>query len=502
MNANTPNRLGPLFLICETPAANGPSAALSAHDVPVYELSAVAPRGSQPRTIEARAFELATEIRNRCAGPYALVGWHLGGVLAFAIASSLLSQDEDVAFLGVVGSAGLARNASGGGSPPLTVDDAVDLRSFARRVCDYRAAVASYEPEPIGIPLHVILERSRSEPSDRNVAEPFYDGWDTYIPASEIRRVPIAGPYSSIDALTTIAHERRAPAAARRPASPRGARRLIEIQSGSNRVTPVVCIPGAGDNAMAFFDFANALGAHVPVKAFQPRGLSYPELPHGTVESAAKTYVDELLAELDGEDVHLVGHSFGGWVAFEMARTVAPAQRPRSLTLIDTEPPNALRTDFPTPCVFAEWARVLELSTGVDIGWDAASMREATYEETLRFVHQKLVQAGQMPVKSRWNILRGPLRTFAAAIRTGYTPAASVDFAVNLVFADDPEQSTSANAARHDAELELWRRWAPRASAWHGPGNHITVLRSPHVDDVVTWWRSGRRADVDPGRPA
>jgi thioesterase domain-containing protein len=34
-----------------------------------------------------------------------------------------------------------------------------------------------------------------------------------------------------------------------------------------------------------------------------------------------------------------------------------------------------------------------------------------------------------------------------------------------------------------------WRRWVSDVEAWHGPGDHFSVLRAPHANALAQWWR-------------
>ncbi|MCZ4518042.1 amino acid adenylation domain-containing protein [Rhodococcus ruber] len=74
-------------------------------DRPVYGLQVpgIADGGAEPTSIEEFAERYVREIRGvQAHGPYHLLGWSLGGVIAHAVATQLQSEGEDVALLALV----------------------------------------------------------------------------------------------------------------------------------------------------------------------------------------------------------------------------------------------------------------------------------------------------------------------------------------------------------------------------------------------------------------
>src|SRR5688572_6294434 len=115
---------------------------------------------------------------------------------------------------------------------------------------------------------------------------------------------------------------------------------LSPLQRGRPGRPAICCVPGAGGVASAFLPFSNSLGPDYPVFSFQPRGIDDDLAPHSTVTAAANDYINALIEAFPTGRYLLVGHSFGGWVAFEMAchlqrlgKHVGP------LILLDSEAP-------------------------------------------------------------------------------------------------------------------------------------------------------------------
>ena len=97
-------------------------------------------------------------------------------------------------------------------------------------------------------------------------------------------------------------------------------------RSGAATGLPLVLLPGAGGNALMWHGYVARLGATHPVIAVDPVGepgasTQDRPLPDGR-EAAA--WLEALLDGLALDRVHLVGCSYGGWVALQHALHTAP----------------------------------------------------------------------------------------------------------------------------------------------------------------------------------
>jgi thioesterase domain-containing protein len=105
-------------------------------------------------------------------------------------------------------------------------------------------------------------------------------------------------------------------------------------------------------------------------------------------------------------------------------------------------------------------------------------------------LHAGMVCAGLLPQRSTPDAMCGPARVFGTALRTRYVPRHAHAGSMRLVLADDPSLDTAANQRAKQKTIEGWRRYAPNLAVWHGPGNHFTILKAPHVQDLAQWWRT------------
>jgi amino acid adenylation domain-containing protein len=94
---------------------------------------------------------------------------------------------------------------------------------------------------------------------------------------------------------------------------------LVLLKAGE-RLSPIFFIHGLGGNVAELFPIARSIAYPGPVFGIQARGLARHDVPHTSVEGMAGEYLTEIKARQPHGPYYLCGYSFGGLVAFEMAR--------------------------------------------------------------------------------------------------------------------------------------------------------------------------------------
>jgi pimeloyl-ACP methyl ester carboxylesterase len=120
---------------------------------------------------------------------------------------------------------------------------------------------------------------------------------------------------------------------------------------------PVVLLTGAGGNAAHWYPHVAALAAAGPVYGIDMPGDANPSVPRAlmTPPVSCAAWLDELLGKLSDRPAHLVGFSYGGWVA--MNQVVRAPRRVASITLLD---PAGLTTP---DARFYRWLTITGLAT-------------------------------------------------------------------------------------------------------------------------------------------
>jgi hypothetical protein len=132
----------------------------------------------------------------------------------------------------------------------------------------------------------------------------------------------------------------------------------------------------------------------------------------------------------------------------------------------------------------------MQLAAGRSLDIHAAAFGAQDDAGQMRLLHAGMVRAGMLPKRSTPGAMRGPARVFGTALRTLYLPRHPYTGPVRLVLADDPALDLAANQRTKQERIERWQLHAPNFGVWHGPGNHFTILKSPHVQDLAGWWRT------------
>ncbi|WP_094117840.1 non-ribosomal peptide synthetase [Lonsdalea britannica] len=516
----------PLFIVPEASGElfYGPLlAACISDEIPVYGLPG--PDCSQPpfMTLEAAASRYVRIIRlAQPEGPYRLLGWSFGGTLAYEIAAQLLGQDQQVEFLGMLDTrwpdspqgfvasldellamtdeeemlAFLVRgdlDAIAHGAIAVNPDaiararrgrleDHYDLGretgifpanwspAYYRGWLRHRLALLRAQYRAPTLPLTLDLFIAQDEPTEGGR----YLGWDRLLPTSAIHRIPVPGDHRRLVSEPYVQEVGQAISAALQTCRAERARSddpLVVLQAGSGAGPTLLCIPGAGDNVFAFNALVQTLPGDWTVLGLQPRGLWGNEVPHSSVESAAACYQQALSRYPLTETVHLLGHSFGGWVALEMAaRLESAGTLLTSLVLVDSDAPAPAAREHTDVQALMLLIRLFEMR-GSSLGLTEEYLASLTLPRRLEVMLERLIAQEIFPQQTKVEALASIYRVFSTNIRTAYRPTALPSIAPYLVM----EKEASPQ------QLSEWQAVVPTLQGGYGEGNHITLLESPCV---------------------
>ncbi|KJE21691.1 thioesterase of type I polyketide synthase or non-ribosomal peptide synthase like protein [Frankia torreyi] len=252
--------------------------------------------------------------------------------------------------------------------------------------------------------------------------------------------------------------------------------------------TPLFCFPEAGAPAIALLPFARHFAAERRVYGLQAHALEQRGIPDWSVAAAARRHVAELRLLQPVGPYLLVGHSFGGLIALEVARLLRRAGHEVGLlALIDTYLPGTARLTrtgaiIPTSQLEGRHPdRQADIPSSAGPGPLAADDGPAL---SPRVVADRLRQLVELPLAGvvrfrgthRYDIFHNQGRILTMAYRPHTYEGRTV-----VWLADD-----------HD-EIEAWRGvLTGPASIRRILGDHRAVLRQPLITEVV----AGLRADL------
>src|SRR5690606_29056192 len=111
---------------------------------------------------------------------------------------------------------------------------------------------------------------------------------------------------------------------------------LVPIKPHGSK-TPLYIVHGGGLNVMPFYSIAKHLDPDQPLYGIQAYGLNGIDKPFTTVEGIAGQYLEEILAQNPDGPFALAGYSFGGLIAFEMAKQLKKMGKEiKALVMFDT----------------------------------------------------------------------------------------------------------------------------------------------------------------------
>jgi thioesterase domain-containing protein/acyl carrier protein len=257
--------------------------------------------------------------------------------------------------------------------------------------------------------------------------------------------------------------------------------------------TPVVLVHPAVGTVLCFVRLAGLLDG--PVWGLEAPGLDPRNAPIESVEALASRHVADLLAEGDGRAPILVGYSYGGLVAFEMARQLAAAGRsPAHLVILDTPAPEAATGHIPDEFgQLIEIAHLLERYDGREPSDLHGPLAALPPEARAGAVREMLVAAGVLggAVEGLDIAALAAVARAALVARAAYRPG-RYDGPMTILRAETPSE---ADAAGIDPALLAdpafgWRAFAgEKLETATAPGDHVSVILSPGADAIAALLR-------------
>jgi thioesterase domain-containing protein/acyl carrier protein len=523
-------------------------------DQPVYGLQSIGLSGEAAplHTMEAMAAHYIDALRRvQPEGPYRLLGYSSGAHVATEIARRLLALGEPVEYLGLIDvsvrkdvlpfdAAQTCRELAAHHEVQLpdaaSLLPADELLALVIDQCERQAiplpgraqdvfavwvanaqAFASHVTTPLNLPMHLYFAGDH-----HTSAEARLSAWQAIMPgqlyAGTIEGADhqsiITGDHAGILGRMIAGHLTATPVRLAAVASTTRAAtsQLVTIQNGLDSMPPVFCLPGAGANIACFTQLAHALGTETPVHGMQHRGLDGAAPPFASVAEAARSHIAELLPLAGDERIRLVGHSFGAWVAFQMALELQAAGRPLDkLVLLDARGPAELDDvlgyhDESRALILL--MRLLSLTSRTepeDLGFVSALPRHGK----IVLLKERMVERALIPARLPHEVIDHMFAVFSANVNSAWVPSQAFHGEVVLLQASEQfswargrhltaDEVRAANAR----ELAKWRKVAPKIVACQCEGDHMGMVarHAPGLAGMIqTAWFG---AALSPGVPA
>jgi non-ribosomal peptide synthetase component F/thioesterase domain-containing protein/acyl carrier protein len=231
---------------------------------------------------------------------------------------------------------------------------------------------------------------------------------------------------------------------------------LVTLKAGQG-LPPVFLIHGLGGSVAELFPMARRMTYPGAVIGIQARGLAGKASPHASVEEMAAEYLKEVKAYQPQGPYCLCGYSFGGLVAFEIARQLRESGDELGLVGIFDSMMSPLRWPLRTWLSIAQH-RLVRFATNMRAApirtWPAAMRKAGSF--------WKFVPSSVLKVSARALIA-------SARYQPGFYPG-------ELTLFSPLEREPGLPCLQ-----SIWSKHARAISIVETAGNHWTMLSAPHA---------------------
>lgn len=269
---------------------------------------------------------------------------------------------------------------------------------------------------------------------------------------------------------------------------------LVTLQRGLAADSPAIyCFPGAGDSVTCFLAFSNAMGDRFTVHGAQPRGLDGMGTPHASVEDMVRDNIHAIRRIHAGGPYRLVGHSFGGWIALELAlQLTAAGERVETVVLLDTDPPTIDREAVERTTridAIMELIRNLEDKAAQRFGIQRSELEKLPDEVRLHRLMDAMKAARLFPLAATLPSIASMVDVFEANLRTSYVPSRPLTSDILLVH-PELDSATGGDYVAGEQAARSWQRYSRITRRIVVPGTHMRMLSTPTVDRIVAGVRA------------
>jgi thioesterase domain-containing protein len=251
---------------------------------------------------------------------------------------------------------------------------------------------------------------------------------------------------------------------------------IIALRASGSR-PPIFIFPGGVGDVLMLIGLADALGDDQPVYGMQAAGFFGKTVYSRRVEEAAAFFVQEIKKLRPTGPYHLAGHTFGGVMAFEVARQLREAGEAVGLVgLLDSHPPGSIHGGSFRRRMQTHLLNMSDLDWKGKLGYVTRHFQNRASKALGRFEFFQTILRNPAVKQVMWD---DPFRQtrFAAA---NYAPSQPY-----------PGPVTMFIVAERPAHID-WDVMAP----WHKfisgpiervtvPGDHSSMIKPPHVAELA-----------------
>jgi len=260
---------------------------------------------------------------------------------------------------------------------------------------------------------------------------------------------------------------------------------LVAIQPYGSK-PPLFCIHPDGGNVLCYMELSQNLGSDIPLYGLQALGTDDGDKPLLQVEEMADAYLHAIRTVRPKGPYNLAGWSFGGVVAFEMARQLKDLSEEVSiLALIDSSAPGTHEEQM-------EWddAELLVFLMGEMMPLSVDHLRQLEPDEQLLYVIKEAEKKDLFPPDFGLDQAKRFLRVIKANNKAYYDFSMKPYCGKIHFFRASEKLPEKYSLPEGDKDpVEIWEKFSTGGIEVHKvAGNHRNMMARPHVQvlaDIV-----------------
>lgn len=264
---------------------------------------------------------------------------------------------------------------------------------------------------------------------------------------------------------------------------------LVSIQSKGTQ-QPLFCVPGTGGSVIYLRALANELAVgDRPLYGLQAIVSPETQKPFTSIEDIARLNIEAMQTIQPKGPYYLCGHSFGSWVALEMAFQLQQAGHELGhLFIIDTGVPSEKDLSRIQNWDDAEWLSIIAETVGQTynkpLGLIAEELKKLTWDEQIEQLFNRMKDNGLIEEQDGLRDVQSLVEMYKSQAQIIYAPQNLKVKHLSLIRAQHMHESF-LEGMPEDMKNDPLLGWAQfsleRPTLQYVSGNHLTMMQLPHV---------------------
>ena len=245
---------------------------------------------------------------------------------------------------------------------------------------------------------------------------------------------------------------------------------VISFQ-GTDHQPPLFCFPCIGGSGLYLYNFMQSISQDRNCYILQ--GISN----YHTIEDMAQYYI-ECICKIRSQGPYIIaGHSFGGKIAFEVARQLHIAgEKIHKLIIIDTGPQMKISQTISEEQLFYEIVLLFQKVYNQELVVHRKQLRNLTVAEKIAKLQQCLINSGLLPQGDYSEYLENFVRVYKTQRQTCYSPPKKKYDIPTVLYRPTSKQ---------DNNLLGWNEYLDNMEVMWVEGNHYSIVTPPYNQTII-----------------